>query len=76
MKSYGYKVCYKKQGKQKLKIYLITNTYDSAIWSVRWYDTHSPPNSKTGKPIENASLLIIPIKTLIEYIWRWRGCPL
>ena len=33
---YGYKVCYQQKGKRKLKIYLITNSYDLAFWEVRW----------------------------------------
>lgn len=33
---YGYKVCYTEKGKLKQKVYLITNTFESAIWSVRW----------------------------------------
>lgn len=72
---YGYKICYKLKGKKRLKVYLITNRYDGAVWDVRWYETHSPPDRKTGKPIENVTWLILPIKTLIEYKWRWRGCP-
>lgn len=72
---YGYKVCYRRQGRTRLKVYLITNTYDGAIWHVRWYETHSPPDRKTGKPIENAVWQIIPITTLAEYRLRWRGCP-
>ena len=30
MNKYGYKVCYKKQGKNKLKLYPVTNTYAGA----------------------------------------------
>lgn len=75
MNKYGYKVCYKKQGKNKLKLYLVTNTYDDACWSVRWYETHSPPDRKTNEPIRNVIWLIIPIKTYLEYRLLWRGCP-
>ena len=35
---YGYKVCYKELGKSRMKLYLITNTLDSALWSIRWYE--------------------------------------
>ena len=75
MCDYGYKVCYKLQGKNKLKLYLVTNTYDSAEWNVRWYETHSPLDRKTQQPLENVTWLIIPIKTFIEYKRLWRGCP-
>jgi len=75
MTNYGYKVLYKKQGKNIWKIYLITNTYDSALWTVRWYNSHSPPDRKTDKPITNASWIIQPIKAYLEYKLLWRGCP-
>lgn len=76
MKSkYGYKVCYRQQGKRKRKLYLVTNTYSSAEWSVRWYKSHSPPDRKTNQLLENVTWLIIPIKTFLEYKWLWRGCP-
>jgi len=55
MTNYGYKVLYKKQGKNIWKIYLITNTYDSDLWTIRWYNEHSPPDRKTDTPITNAS---------------------
>ena len=69
---FGYKVCYKKHGKRKLKIYLVTNSYDLAFWEVRWYETHSPPNRKTNFPITNVTWLIIPVKNYIEYKLLWR----
>ncbi len=72
---YSYKVCYKLKGKKRLKVYLITNTYDLAEWQVRWYENNPPLDRKTGKIIQNAEWLIIPIKSLIEHKWRWRGCP-
>lgn len=72
---YGYKVCYKRKGSEKLKVYLVTNTYDGAEWHIRWYESHSPPDRKTNKPIENVTWLIIPIQTYREYKRRWRGCP-
>ena len=62
---YGYKVCYKQHGKRKLKIYLVTNSYDLAFWEIRWYETHSPPDRKTRKPITNVVWVVIPIKTYI-----------
>jgi hypothetical protein len=75
MRDYGYKVCFKKQGKTKWKIYLVTNTYDSAIWNVRWYENHSPPDRKTNTPIEQVIWRVFPIKTYFEYKYLWRGCP-
>ena len=75
MKHYGYKVCYTEKGKHRIKLYLVTNTYDGAMWNVRWYESHSPPDRKTGKPIQNVTWLIIPIKHFLEYNRIWRNCP-
>ncbi|MCM1220782.1 MAG: hypothetical protein NC548_40455 [Lachnospiraceae bacterium] len=72
---YGYKVCYKLHGSEKLKVYLVTNTYSSAVWNVRWYESHSPPSKETGQALDNVIWLIVPIKTRKEYERRWRGCP-
>lgn len=76
MKSkYGYKVCYQKQGKRKIKRYLITNSYGFAEWSVRWYETHPTEDRQTKRLLEDVTWLIVPIKTFLEYKWLWRGCP-
>lgn len=75
LKNYGYKVCYRKFGTNKLKIYLVTNTYDGAVWNVRWYEKQAPPDRITNKPIENVTWLVIPIKNFLEYKRLWRGCP-
>lgn len=68
---YGYKLCYKKLGKEKLKIYIITNAYDLALWHVRWYAKHPPPD----KTLHNVTWVIVPIKTYAEYKRLWRDCP-
>lgn len=60
MHDYGYKVCYNHHGKNKLKIHLITNTYHSAEWSVRWYESHSPLDRKTLIPLDRVTWIIIP----------------
>ena len=75
MRNYGYKVCYRKKGKERLKIYVITNTYDLALWHVRWYAKQPPDDIKTKRPPDNVEWLVIPIKTYIEYKRLWRGCP-
>lgn len=73
--NYGYKVCYRKKGKSKLKIYIVTNTYDLAAYHILWYSKHTPKDRETKRPIENVVWLIVPIKTYIEYKRLWRGCP-
>ena len=74
-KDYGYKVCYRKQGKTKWRIYVIVNTYDFALWHVRWYEKDTPKDRKTHEPLNDVTWLVIPIKTYIEYKRLWRGCP-
>lgn len=66
---YGYKVCYRKYGKSRLKIFCVTNSYDLAVWHVRWYEREPPP--KLEKPI----WYIREVKTLKEYEKLWKGCP-
>lgn len=46
MTLYGYKVCYKTQGSNKWKVYLVTNTYELALWHVRWYERDPPKHLK------------------------------
>lgn len=75
IRNYGYKVCYRQQGSEKLKIYVVTNTYDLAEFHIRWYAKHTPSDRKTKHPLENVIWLIVPIKTYIEYKRLWRGCP-
>ena len=72
---YGYKVCYKELGKNKLKIYLVCNSYDLAKWEVEYYKSSPQKNRKTNKPLNNPTWYILPIKTYLEYKWLWRGCP-
>lgn len=71
MNGYGYKVCYKQQGKEKLKIYLITATHDLAEWHIRWYESHSSPENIP----EGVIWFIIPVITLKEYKRLWKDCP-
>ncbi len=69
MKHYGYKVCYKTQGSHQWKVYLVTNTYELALWHVRWYERDSP------KHLKFVVWDVFPILKLREYKVRWRGCP-
>ena len=75
MKNYGYKVCYKHIGKSKVKIYVVTNSYDIAIRHVRWYEREPPTDRKTQIPIVGAEWLVIPVKNFMEYRRLWRDCP-
>lgn len=69
MKEYGYTVRYKKNGSNKWKVYLVTNTYALAQWHVRWYERDPP------KDLKFVVWDVFPILTLSEYKVRWRGCP-
>ena len=73
--NYGYKVCYRQKGKSKIKTFLVTNTYNGAVDSVRWYENNPPKERKSNKPIIDVIWFVLPIKTFIEYKWRWKGCP-
>lgn len=66
---YGYKVCYRELGKAKLKIFLVTNSFDLAVWHIRWYEREPPPE------IINPIWEIREVKTLKEYERLWKGCP-
>jgi hypothetical protein len=72
---YGYKVCYREFGKLKLKIHLVCNTYDSAVWSVQYYENHQQRDRKTNIPIREPTWFVLPVKTLLEYKRLWKGCP-
>ena len=69
--NYGYKVCYRKRGNEKLKIYLIVNAYDLAEFHIRWYEKYSPPD----KTLLDVTWVIVPIKTYAEYKRLWRNVP-
>lgn len=66
---YGYKVCYKELEKSKLKLFLVTNSFDLAVWHVRWYEREPPPKVRTHE------WEIREVKTLKEYERLWKGCP-
>ena len=72
---YGYKVCYHLLGNSKIKIYAVTNTYDLAVWHVRWYQREPPEDRETKMAIHNVKWLVIPITTYNDYRRLWRDCP-
>jgi len=72
---YGYKVCYKEFGKNKLRIHMICNTKSLAEWEIQYYDSFKLFDKKINKLIINPIWYIIPIKTYFEYKKLLRGCP-
>lgn len=66
---YGYKVCYKEYGKTRLKLYLVTNSFETALWHIRWCEEKPPPK------IKNPRWIISKIKTFKEYNEMWKDCP-
>jgi len=72
---YGYKICYREYGKLKLKLHLICNSYELAVWEIQYYENNPQTNRKTNKQIIRPEWYILPIKTFFEYKWLWRGCP-
>ena len=73
--NYGYKVCYKEFGKQKLKIHMVCNSYDLAKWSIQYYENHQQIDKKSKKQIREPTWFILPIRSLLEYKRLWHGCP-
>ena len=72
---YGYKVCYKELGKHKLKIHLVCNTYDGAIWNVQYYEINPQYDRKTNDLIRQPTWFVLPIKRYFEYKRLWKDCP-
>lgn len=72
---YGYKVCYREYGKLKLKIHLICNSYELAVWEIQYCENNPQCDRNTNKSIIKPEWYLLPIKTLFEYKWLWRGCP-
>ena len=65
-KAYSYEVCYPIKGSKKRKRYLVTDTYDGAIWDVEYYTKH-PPNG-----IPPADWFVVPVTNMIKHKWLWR----
>ena len=74
-KDYGYKVCYKEFGKHKLKIHLICNTYDLAVWSIQYYEKNIQLDGKIKNIINKPTWYILPIKNYFEFRRLWKDCP-
>ncbi len=72
---FGYKVCYQQFSKNKLKLYLVCNTYDGAVWSLRYYETHDTYDRKSKQLLKNVKWYVIPVRNYFEYKWLWKGCP-
>ena len=73
--NYGYKVCYKEFGKQRLKIHMVCNCYDLAKWCIQYYENHQQIDKKSKKQIREPTWFILPIRSLLEYKRLWHGCP-
>ena len=72
---YGYKISYQECGKRKIKIYLVTNTLNSAIWNIRWYQTTPQFDRKDNHLIDKPFWFLEKVKNLKEYNKLWKGCP-
>ena len=62
---YGYKVLYKEPYK-KLKLKLVTNSYQLALWEIEDYIKQSKIRKQW---------YLYPVKDLQEYEKLWKGCP-
>jgi hypothetical protein len=72
---YGYKISYREFGNTKLKIYLVTNTLDGAIWNIRWYENHPQQDRLDKHYLRNPTWFLDEVKTKTEYNKLWKGCP-
>lgn len=72
---YGYKVCYKEFNRHKLRIHLVCNSYDLAIWELQYYKTNLQYDRKTNCLIQQPSWFIFPIKNYYKYKRLWKDCP-
>ena len=72
---YGYKLCYEEQEKNKLKVHLVTNNFDLAIWEIENYLKYPQIDKKDKHIIKNPKWHLFEVKTSKEYNKLWKGCP-
>lgn len=72
---YGYKINYSENGKHKIKLYLVINTLDGAIWNIARYQSTPQYNRKNNQLIQNPFWFLEKIKDIKEYNKLWKGCP-
>lgn len=71
-KSYGFKVCYREQGKTAYIRYFLTYTYRQAIDIIRFYRRYLPRSREDNHELKNPKWKIIPVSRdeVLAGIWR------
>ena len=72
---YGYKVCYQEKQDKKLKVHLVTNSFDLAIWGLKDYLKYPQRDRIDKHIIKNPKWHLFEVKTSKEYNKLWKGCP-
>ena len=58
---YGYKVCYREQGKKRYVRYFLTYTHKQAVYAMNSYIRYPPRERETNRKLNNPSWKIIPV---------------
>lgn len=72
---YGYKVCYREQGKTTYVRYFMTYTYQQAVNAVESYIRYPPNAREDGHKLNNPTWKIIPVSRDEVIAGIWRECP-
>ena len=71
----GYKVCYKKKNKSRLKTHIVTNSKWLADFEKKRCETYPQYNRKNKKLIRNVVWDVFPVKNLKEFNKLWKTSP-
>lgn len=74
-KNYGYKVCYREQGKKRYVRYFLTYTFKQAMNAMNSYIRYPPYERETGRKLNQPEWKIIPITRKEVRDGIWRECP-
>lgn len=72
---YGYKVCYEEYKNNKLKLHLVTNSFDLAVWEIGNYHKYPQRDRKDNHLLINPIWHLLEVKNINEYNKLWKGCP-
>ena len=72
---YGYKICYKKNKKQKLHKYIITNAYGLALFNKHLVEKYKQEICKAKPKLKNTTWHVVPVANKQEYKKVWKRCP-
>ena len=72
---YGYKVCYREQGKKRYVRYFLTYTHKQAVYAMNSYIRYPPRERETNRKLNNPSWKIIPVTRKEVDDGIWRECP-